>query len=184
MKIYTKKGDGGSTGLFGGGRVSKSSVRVDAYGEVDELNSVIGWARQHPIDDGVDALLSSIQSMLLNLGAELSSTPGREVNLGSLPRVSDVDIESIERAIDASEAELPQLTAFVLPGGSPGAAALHLARTVCRRAERRVVTLAAAQDVRPEIVRYLNRLSDLFFSLARLANHRVGVPDAEWRGRD
>lgn len=184
MKIYTKKGDGGLTGLFGGGRVSKSSVRVDAYGEVDELNSVIGWARVHSADDAMDRLLASIQSMLLNLGAELSSTPGREVNLGSLPRVSDEDIELIEKAIDASEAELTPLTAFVVPGGSAGAAALHMARTVCRRAERRVVTLAAAQDVRPEIVRYLNRLSDLFFSLARLANHRVGVSDTMWRGRE
>lgn len=180
MKIYTKTGDAGETGLFGGTRVSKASARVAAYGDVDELNSVLGVARLHPIDEARDALLQQIQSELFDVGAELAARPGKDVGI---PLVDDGDIERLERAIDAAEEELAPLESFILPGGSPGAAHLHLARTVCRRAERSVVGLAAGEAVRPEIVRYLNRLSDLLFVLARLANTRAGVADVPWRGR-
>ena len=180
MKIYTKTGDEGETGLFGGTRVSKASRRVATYGDVDELNSVIGVARLHPIDDNTDALLAQIQSELFNLGAELAARPGKDVGV---PLVDDSQVAALERAIDESESELSPLTSFVLPGGSPGAAHLHVARCVCRRAERSVVALLTDGEVRLEVLRYLNRLSDLLFTLARLANHRAGVQDVPWRGR-
>lgn len=180
MKIYTKTGDEGETGLFGGVRVSKASDRVRAYGEVDELNSVLGVARLTPIDGVVDALLAEIQSELFNVGAELAAKPGKDVGV---PLVGDPQIEAIEHAIDRAEEELQPLRTFVLPGGSPAAAHLHVARTVCRRAERDVVGLMAREPVRQEVVRYLNRLSDLFFVLARLANARAGIADVPWIGR-
>ncbi len=180
MRIYTKTGDAGETGLFGGARVSKASGRVEAYGDVDELNSALGVARLSPIDDVRDALLAEIQSELFDLGAELAVTPGKEP-IG--PRIGEEEIVRLERAIDAAEEELPPLKTFVLPGGSPGGAYLHLARTVCRRAERAVVALARTEGVRAEVLRYLNRLSDLLFVLARLANARAGVADVPWEGR-
>ena len=178
MRIYTRTGDGGETGLFGGARVSKASARVEAYGDVDELNSAIGLARLHPIDAARDTLLARVQSELFDLGAELGSVkdPG-------VPPVGDGEVAALEAAIDAAEAELSPLASFVLPGGCPGAAHLHLARAVCRRAERGVVRLAATEAVRAEAIRYLNRLSDLLFVLARLANARAGVEDAPWTGR-
>ncbi|MBK8172069.1 MAG: cob(I)yrinic acid a,c-diamide adenosyltransferase [Sandaracinaceae bacterium] len=183
MKIYTKVGDAGKTGLFGENHVSKASVRVAAYGNVDELNSVIGLCRTTKIDDGNDALLQSLQSALFNVGAELSTSPKYEKDIG-VPLVSDADVEIIEHAIDRAESELEPLKTFVLPGGTPGAAHLHLARTTCRRAERSVVALVeAGEPVRGEVLRYLNRLSDLLFVLARLANHRASVPDVPWVGR-
>lgn len=184
MKIYTKTGDRGDTGLFGGDRVSKASARVEAYGDVDELNSVLGLARAEQLGvegaDRFDALLLAIQSRLFDLGAELAN--GRSKDLG-IPLVDDADIEAMELAIDAAETELAPLKAFVLPGGTVLASRLHMARTVCRRAERRVVALASEVELRPETIRYLNRLSDLLFVLARLANARRGVPDVPWRGR-
>jgi cob(I)alamin adenosyltransferase len=180
VRIYTKTGDAGETGLFGGGRVSKASARVEAYGDVDELNSAIGVARLYPIDGARDALLGDIQSELFDLGGELAAVPGKDV-IG--PRIGDAEIVRLERAIDAAEEELAPLKTFVLPGGSPGGAHLHLARTVCRRAERAVVALAGGEAVRPEVLRYLNRLSDLLFVLARLANARAGVADVPWEGR-
>ncbi len=180
MKIYTKTGDAGTTGLFGGGRVSKASDRVDAYGAVDELNSALGLARTLRFDDDVDALLELIQSELFTVGAELATLPGR--SSGSAP-VSDAEVAVLERAIDRWQAELPTLQSFVLPGGAEAAAHLHVARTVCRRAERRVVALAATEDVRGEVMRYLNRLGDLLFVLARLANLRAGIVDVPWKGR-
>lgn len=183
MKIYTKTGDSGETGLFGGARLSKADRRVESYGAVDELNSAIGVARASGLSASADAALETVQSELFDLGAELATTPGKEHKL-TTPRVGDARIEALERAIDAHDAALPALTSFVLPGGSPAAAQLHLARCVCRRAERRVVALAAAEDVRPELVRYLNRLSDLLFTLARHENRAVGVADALWAGRD
>ena len=180
MKIYTKTGDTGETGLFGGTRVSKASPRVAAYGDVDELNSVIGLARVHRIDDERDALLGAVQLDLFDLGAELAARPGRQ---SAAPQIGEREIARLERAIDSAEEELAPLTTFILPGGSPGAAHLHLARTVCRRAERGVVGLAADDTLRPEVIRYLNRLSDLLFVLARLANARAGVADVPWEGR-
>jgi len=180
MKIYTKTGDDGETGLFGGTRVSKSSARVRAYGEVDELNSAIGLARVEPLDARVDERLASIQSDLFVLGAELASKAGKELGM---PMVGADEVAALERAIDAAETELEPLRSFVLPGGCATAARLHLARSICRRAERDVVALRGDADVRPEIVHYLNRLSDLLFVLARLANRRTGVEDVPWSGR-
>ena len=183
MKIYTKTGDKGETGLFGGARVSKAADRVDAYGEVDELNSAIGVARAAGLVDEADALLATVQSALFDLGAELATAPGREDKL-TLPKVDAADIAELEQAIDSFEAPLEPLKTFVLPGGSPAAAHLHLARCVCRRAERRVVWLAQTEALRDETVQYLNRLSDLLFTLARHANHVAEVPDVPWVGRE
>jgi cob(I)alamin adenosyltransferase len=182
MKIYTKTGDQGDTGLFGGGRVAKSSLRVETYGEVDELNSVIGLARTEPIDTTIDTLLARVQSALFDLGAELATPPSSKVALG-IPLIGEADILALEHAIDRAELELTPLKTFVLPGGSRAAAHLHLGRTVCRRAERRLVALHQAEPLRAECIRYLNRLSDALFVLARLANHRAGVADVPWEGR-
>ncbi|MCU0675189.1 MAG: cob(I)yrinic acid a,c-diamide adenosyltransferase [Myxococcota bacterium] len=182
MKIYTKTGDEGETGLFGGGRVSKASPRVWAYGEVDELNSVLGLARTTPIDERVDATLARVQSELFDVGAELACTPGR-AQKGFVPEIDEACVTRLEQAIDTAEEELAPLQNFVLPGGTLAAAHFHLARTVCRRAERRVVALESEDAPRPIVVRYLNRLSDLLFVLARLANHRAGVPDVPWSKR-
>ncbi len=181
MKIYTKTGDAGDTGLFGGGRVSKASLRVDTYGEVDELNSVLGLVRTEPIDNEIDELFASVQSRLFDLGAELATSPDSKVALG-IAGVTEADVELLERTIDKAETELAPLRTFVLPGGSRAAAYLHLARTVCRRAERRLVALAESESVRPECIRYVNRLSDTLFVLARLANHRAGIADVPWIG--
>jgi cob(I)alamin adenosyltransferase len=179
MKIYTKTGDRGETGLFGGARVSKASLRVDTYGEIDELNSVLGLARCEALDAGSGALLEQVQSQLFNLGAELSTAPDSKVALG-IPLISEDEIGALEQAIDQAETELPPLKTFVLPGGSRGAALLHLARTVCRRAERKLVLLAQSESVRDEAVRYVNRLSDTLFVLARLENLRAGIADVPW----
>ena len=181
MKIYTKTGDAGETGLFGGARVSKASVRVTAYGEVDELNSALGWTRVVVSDESLDTLLHQIQNQLFEVGAELASTPSRAAK-GGLPQIDQSHVETLERAIDDYEADLKPLESFVLPGGSEEAARFHVARTVCRRAERATVTLTAEEEVRDEISRYLNRLSDLLFVLARHANHRAGVADIPWKG--
>jgi cob(I)alamin adenosyltransferase len=180
MKIYTKTGDDGQTGLFGGARVQKDDARIDAYGELDELNAVLGRVRQHRFGDAHDALLAELQSRLFDLGAELANASGKPM---AIHAVDDADVERLEQAIDGAETELAPLRTFVLPGGSPLAAELHVARTVCRRAERRIVTLAALAEVRSEVLRYVNRMSDLLFVLARLANHRAGVADVPWVGR-
>ena len=182
MRIYTKTGDTGETGLFGGARVSKASLRVGAYGGVDELNSVIGWARVTVSDPDLDALLHQIQNDLFEAGAELGSTDERKAK-STMPLIAESQVEALERAIDAYEEGPPELTSFVLPGGSEGAARFHLARCVCRRAERSVVALAAQDPVRGELFRYLNRLSDLLFVLARYANHTAGIDDIPWKGQ-
>lgn len=179
MKIYTKTGDSGSTGLFGGARVDKDDARVDAYGTVDETNAAIGVARTAGLSPAVDAVLAAVQSDLFTLGAELACVPGHEARL-KLHLVGAADIERLEQAIDRAEEGLAPLASFVLPGGTAGAAALHAARTICRRAERRVVALRHGSAVRDEIVIYLNRLSDLLFVLARRENHEAGVPDVPW----
>jgi cob(I)alamin adenosyltransferase len=188
MKIYTKTGDGGETGLFGGERVSKASSRVEAYGEIDELNSVLGVVRTSTLGalasgggpDDFDALLATIQSRLFDLGAELANAKGKDLGI---PLVDDSDVEAMERAIDEAEKEVEPQKTFILPGGSRMAADLHVARCVCRRAERRLVALGQETEVRPVLVRYVNRLSDLLFTLARLANSRAGVVDVPWVGR-
>ena len=179
MKLYTKTGDDGTTGLFGGGRVPKASARVNAYGTVDELNATIGLARAAGVAPALEVLLAEIQADLFVLGAELACVPGKEANM-KMRLLDDADAARLEVAIDTSESALPPLTSFVLPGGAPTAAALHLARTVCRRAEREVL---ASGDVRGELVVYLNRLSDLLFSLARGENARAKVADIPWAPR-
>lgn len=182
MKIYTKTGDSGETGLFGGARVSKASARVDAYGNLDELNACLGVCRAGALPPSIDAVLGDAQAELFSLGAELATVQGREASLG-IALVGDAEIAGLERAIDASEAQLAPLKTFVLPGGSAASASLHLARTVCRRAERSVIAMRAQEPVRDTVVVYLNRLSDLLFSLARQANLRAGVDDVPWSPR-
>jgi cob(I)alamin adenosyltransferase len=178
MKIYTKTGDDGTTGLYGGARVKKASPRVEAYGTVDELNAVLGVARAGGVERAMDTLLAQIQVDLFTLGAELACLPGKEEKLG-MPLLGDGDAERLERAIDDGEAKLTPLQTFILPGGSVAAAHLHLGRTVCRRAER--ATLAVEDPpVRGALIVYLNRLSDLLFVLARLANTVAGEKDVPW----
>ena len=181
MKIYTKTGDQGSTGLFGGGRVAKDNIRVEAYGDVDELNAVIGMARSVEMMPRIDEVLVPIQRDLFAIGA-LLATPDRDKMAQHLQkaRIDEGRIEELERAIDEGEAELEPLTAFIIPGGTPKAAALHVARTVCRRAERHVVRLQHEVELPPLTVIYLNRLSDLLFTLARVANRRAGAGEVTW----
>ena len=182
MKIYTKTGDTGQTALMGGLRVGKDHGRVAAFGDVDEANAAIGVARSQQPIELADALLEAIQRDLFTIGGALA-TPAPE-RLKSRQKVKVVmapeRIRLLEKSIDDAAAELPALKAFVLPAGTPKATALHYARTVCRRAERAVVHLAGSDEVSPEILVYLNRLSDLLFMLARLANHRAGVADVTW----
>jgi cob(I)alamin adenosyltransferase len=172
-RIYTKTGDDGETGLFGGSRVPKDDVRVTAYGEVDELNAAVGFAASLEPESLDAAFLETIQRDLFTIGAELAKAP-------SEPRIGDPQIGMLEHMIDGHEAKLEPLKNFILPGGTPKAAAFHLARTVCRRAERAVVSLAREQKISPSIVKYLNRLSDLLFVLARATNAQAGRPDVTW----
>ncbi|HSG49545.1 MAG TPA: cob(I)yrinic acid a,c-diamide adenosyltransferase [Longimicrobiales bacterium] len=182
MKIYTRTGDAGDTGLFGGGRVSKDHHRVAAYGTVDELNAHVGWAVAAVTDREIRARLELVQHDLFAIGANLSSVPREDGERHPhLPPLPEDRVPEMERWIDAADEDLPALTQFILPGGTPGAAALHVARTICRRAERAVVHLATLEPVGEVVVVYLNRLSDLFFALARLENHRSGVADVTWR---
>ncbi len=181
MKLYTKTGDDGTTGLFGGARVAKNSARVEAYGTVDETNAAIGVARAARCEPAIDEMLAGVQKDLFVVGAELACVPGRESRL-STPLLGEADIARLERAIDEADAACPPLRTFILPGGSPPAAALHLARTVCRRAERAVLAIDDARP-RPALVIYLNRLSDLLFALARRANGTAGVADVPWEPR-
>ena len=181
MKLYTKTGDDGTTGLFGGGRVAKASPRVEAYGTVDETNAFIGAARATRLDPEIDAVLARVQDDLFTLGAELATVPGKEGKVPAAP-IDGADIARLEAAIDVADAACPPLANFVLSGGSPQAAALHVARTVARRAERAVLGLSDGA-VRPEVVVYLNRLSDLLFALARRSNLAAGVADVPWKPR-
>lgn len=178
MKIYTKTGDSGETSLFDGTRVSKADSRVDAYGEVDELNAWLGLARSPALDPDLEAALVRIQQDLFALGAQLAD-PGNKI----APRVmkaalADGDVERLESLIDRLESELQPLRRFILAGGAPAGAALHVARTICRRAERRIVALEPPPDA--VLIRYVNRLSDLLFVMARVVNRRAGVPETEW----
>lgn len=182
MKIYTRRGDGGETGLFGGGRVPKDDARVEAYGAVDELNAVIGFAQLHVADPDTRERLSMLQADLFAIGAHLATPPPRSGRRPPvLPELSPERIGEMESWIDAAGAVCAPLRNFVLPAGSPGACHLHVARAVCRRAERRVVTLDTRSQVEPEIISYLNRLSDYLFAAARLENHVGGRGDVEWR---
>jgi cob(I)alamin adenosyltransferase len=181
MKIYTKTGDQGSTGLFGGGRVPKDDIRVEAYGDVDELNAVLGVARSVEMMPRIDEVLVPIQRDLFAIGA-LLATPDRDKMAQHLQkaRIDEGRIGELERAIDEGEAELEPLRAFIIPGGTPKAAALHVARTVCRRAERHVVRLQHDVELPALAIIYLNRLSDLLFTLARVANRRAGAGEVTW----
>jgi cob(I)alamin adenosyltransferase len=179
-RIYTRTGDGGETGLFGGGRVSKDDLRVRAYGAIDELNAVIGLARATGHTREIDAVLERLQHQLFDLGAELATPDPASQAAAHAGHVSAIWVDALEQDIDRFEARLPALRQFVLPGGVPAAATLHHARTVARRAEREIVALAAREPLNPELLKYVNRLSDLLFVLARAANHAAGQPDVAW----
>ena len=176
-KIYTRTGDRGATGLGSGERVAKDSLRIEAIGQIDELNCIIGMVLVHDIREEIRDCLSEVQHKLFDLGGELSM-PGYEA-------IQAGDIEALERELDAFNANLPPLKEFILPGGGPAAAVCHLARAVCRRAERRLVTLSRQEDVSPQGQIYLNRLSDLLFVLARFLNRAAGCGDVLWqKGRN
>jgi cob(I)alamin adenosyltransferase len=179
VKIYTKTGDSGETSLFDNSRVSKADARVDAYGEVDELNACLGAARAAGIDADIGAVLASIQRDLFAVGARLADPASRIADRVAKAAVSDAQVEALEQTIDRLESELAPLRRFILPGGSEAGAMLHLARTVCRRAERRVVALGPP-PADPTVVIYLNRLSDLLFVMARAVNRRAGIPETAW----
>jgi cob(I)alamin adenosyltransferase len=184
VKIYTGRGDRGETDLFAGGRVRKDHLRVEAYGAVDELNSALGVALAASEQADVCSLGARIQGTLFDLGAYLAS-PDRESRAKSrIPEPRESDVAALEAEIDRFEGELPALRRFILPGGVAAAAGFHLARTICRRAERRCVSLDHEDALDPVALRYLNRLSDLLFVLARLENRRAERPDVEWAGRD
>jgi len=172
-RIYTRTGDQGSTGLGDGSRVAKDAARVEAYGTVDELNSVVGMLRTHALPEPMDSWLGEIQHRLFDLGGELC-IPGHAL-------ISDAHVTSLEQWLDRLNDDLEPLADFILPGGSPAAAVCHLARTVCRRAERRVVTLQAQEPVNGPALRYLNRLSDLLFVMSRSLNRAAGVADVLWQ---
>jgi cob(I)alamin adenosyltransferase len=178
VKIYTKTGDAGETGLLGGTRVSKAAPRVAAYGDVDELNAWVGFARVSA-DASLAEMLERIQRQLFAIGARLADPTGVVADRVAKTAVSGEDVAGLERWIDALETELPPLRRFILAGGAPAAATLHVARTVCRRAERSVVALGG-DAVESDVLVYLNRLSDLLFVMARAANHRSGVAESEW----
>lgn len=179
MKIYTRTGDRGETGLFDGTRVPKSDARVDAYGEVDELNALVGVVRAGRPDADIDEALGRLQRDLFALGARLADPAERIADRVKKASLTAEDVTQLETWIDRFEADLPPLRRFILPGGSAPGATLHLARTVCRRAERRIVGLGP-DAVDPVLVAYVNRLSDLLFVMARLVNKRAGVPESEW----
>jgi len=179
MKIYTRTGDRGDTSLFGGQRVPKDALRIEAYGTVDELNSILGIVRSDNRDPDIERILTHIQNQLFDLGADLA-TP-RSLELKAIRRIEAKDSQLLERTIDALEANLKRLKTFILPGGSPVAARLHFARTVCRRAERSVVRLSRNEDIGDGVTTYLNRLSDLLFVLARHANYVANVPEMKWK---
>jgi cob(I)alamin adenosyltransferase len=178
VKIYTRTGDAGETSLFDGTRVSKADGRVDAYGDVDELNAWLGLVRAARVDADLDAALAQIQQDLFALGARLADPGEKIADRVTKAAIGDADAVRLEQLIDRCEAELPPLRRFILAGGAMPGAALHVARTVCRRAERRMVALNPPPD--PVLIKYVNRLSDLLFVLARVVNHRAGVPEQEW----
>lgn len=171
IRIYTKTGDDGTTGLIGGKRVPKDALRVETYGTVDELNAILGMVRSFSLPAQLDAIFQRMQDDLFTIGAELALPEGAERADWGVPALQDEDVLVLEKAIDECDAQLEPLNRFILPGGTPAAALLHLARAVARRAERRCVALARAERVDPQILRYLNRVSDLCFVLARYANH-------------
>ncbi len=183
MKVYTRRGDAGETDLFGGVRVPKHHRRVSAYGDVDELNASIGGAAAATADAGIRELLQGVQSALFDVGAQLATPDPARQEKSAIPTIAPEDVRQLELEIDRLETELAPLKNFILPGGTAASAALHLARAICRRAERSVVSLAAEESVGETTLCYLNRLSDLLFVLARVENRRAGVDDVPWTGR-
>jgi cob(I)alamin adenosyltransferase len=179
MKIYTRTGDRGDTSLFGGQRVPKDTLRIEAYGTVDELNSILGVVRAENTQQDVERVLGKIQETLFVLGADLATPPA--AGRTGIQRIEAMHATALEQDIDALDAQLPPLKSFILPGGCPVAARLHFARTVCRRAERAVVRLCRSENAGEHVVIYLNRLSDLLFVLARFANHAANVPEVKWK---
>ncbi len=178
MKIYTRTGDAGETSLFDGTRVSKADPRVDAYGDVDELNAWLGLGRAQSLDRDLDEALVAIQKDLFALGSRLADPRSKIAARVTKAVLGDEDVARLEALIDTLEGELPPLTRFILAGGSNAGATLHVARAVCRRAERRMMSLDPAPD--GVLIRYINRLSDLLFVMGRVANHRAGIPEVEW----
>jgi cob(I)alamin adenosyltransferase len=181
MKIYTKGGDKGETGLFGGERVSKDSIRIEAYGTVDELNSFIGLLLTEIIDGDVKILLNRIQNLLFILGSDLAAPDDEKNRKHNIPRISKSHYEELEKEIDKYDEKLEELRNFILPGGCKSSVLLHICRTICRRAERKTVSLQNEGKVSSEIIIFLNRLSDLFFVLARYENKISGIEDIKWQ---
>lgn len=181
MKIYTRKGDKGETSLIGGVRVSKTNARIEAYGTVDELNSFLGVIRDTAEKSHQSEVLVEIQNRLFTIGSELASAPESKMKV---PELTDGDIELLEKEMDSMNEGLPELKNFILPGGDLAASHCHVARCVCRRAERRTVALAALAEVDERIIRYLNRLSDYLFMLARFYTHQHGGTETPWKTRD
>lgn len=180
MKIYTKKGDSGDTSLFGGKRVSKSTERIEAYGTVDELNSFVGLAASYDLSEKGTEYLRKVQELLLVLGADLATPPSSETRIA---RIAESDIEFLEDAIDEMEEDLETLKNFILPGGAQSGATLHVARTVCRRAERAAVACQKTDKISDETIKFLNRLSDFLFVVARYENKHQGVREETWQPR-
>jgi len=178
FKIYTKTGDKGQTSLFGGKRLPKHHIRIEAYGTVDELNSYVGLIRDNTDDDNVRNLLKTIQNTLFTIGSHLATENSQSPHV---PEIKDADIELLEKAMDAMDSELPALRNFILPGGHTTVSFCHVARCVCRRAERRVVALAQDAEVSPILIRYLNRLSDYFFVLARKLAQDLNAEEVVWK---
>lgn len=178
MKIYTKKGDKGATSLFGGEQVAKSSARIEAYGTVDELNSIIGLVLSYSISDFISELLRDIQEQLFILGADLATPLSSKARID---RIGEKETLFLEKQIDRMDEELPELKNFILPGGSRAGATLHVARTVCRRAERAVVRCSDTEPIPEETIRYLNRLSDFLFVAARYENRQTGSREDVWK---
>jgi cob(I)alamin adenosyltransferase len=179
MKLYTRTGDDGTTGLIGGARTPKDDLQIDCYGTVDELNAVLGVVRSGA-DPWLGALLEPVQNELFIVGSHLALADGQKPEEWNLPRLGKSTISRLEKQIDAAEEELPKLKNFILPGGTQTAATLHVARTVCRRAERLIVTFGRERRLDPIQIEYFNRLSDWLFAHARLVNHRAGVDDVKW----
>lgn len=180
IRIYTKTGDDGTTGLFGGSRVSKADLRIEAYGTVDELNAVVGVVRTCPLPQALEHQLGIISADLFTLGADLA-TPLDPPPVYDIPRITEEHVKQLEGWRDEYDAQLEPLKTFILPGGTPAASHLHVARTICRRAERRTVALATQEDIGAAVLHYLNRLSDYLFTASRAANAHAGVEDVAWK---
>jgi cob(I)alamin adenosyltransferase len=180
VKVYTRRGDSGETDLFGGGRVSKEHIRVSAYGDVDELNAFVGVAVAASEQEDLTAVLTRVQSKLFDIGSYLATPEAAHREKAGIPEAEQGDVDALEREIDRLEGELEPLSTFILPGGTASAAAMHVARTVCRRAERSAVWLDREEALGGLSLRYLNRLSDLLFVMARVENARGAVPDTPW----